>query len=416
MDKNNLTSLPDLDKENINNSKNQNASFSKDADLSNLISEGLKDLEEIPEIKEDLSENILHKENIREIENDYAPERTIEESTIVQPIEKLEYQENILKKEEPVEEKDDLSEEPIRQEDNYKTQTFEKPYIAPEKLTELKPKEGYHITDQEIVSEEITEKSIEKEEKKIGKKILIFFGFLIFIIVFVYLFLNFPAISAKLSFYFKKKTGIKPAVETIIDESFNDELLFLSTVVYYPSPPKKEVNLEKLENIDESKLPTKQKLGIIELNNDTIFIPKINVTSPIVWDSPVDEATMLNNLKFGVVHYKGTAKPGEKSPDSDGYGNVFISGHSSYYWWDDGKYKTVFANLDSIEVGDEIAVGYNDKVFIYKVFEKVVVNPDDLGVVKQDTDKHRLSLMTCVPIGTNINRLIVRASLIAIGK
>jgi len=143
------------------------------------------------------------------------------------------------------------------------------------------------------------------------------------------------------------------------------------------------------------------KYSLKNLQNNHLLIPKINVDAPIIWNSEVDENTMLANLQKGVVHYQGTALPDEK-------GNVFITGHSSYYAWDKGKYKTVFALLPKLEKGDQIALAYQNKVYVYEVYEKIVVKPTDTWVL-QSTGEPMLSLMTCVPLGTNLNRLIVRA-------
>lgn len=134
-------------------------------------------------------------------------------------------------------------------------------------------------------------------------------------------------------------------------------------------------------------------------NESFLIIPKIAVKVPIVWNIPNEET--LAALENGVAHFAGTALPGQT-------GNVFISGHSSYYWWNEGGYKEVFALLEDINIGDRITVDYRGTIFTYEVFDKKVVKPDDLEVLDQPNDRI-LSLMTCVPVGTNINRLVVIA-------
>lgn len=146
-------------------------------------------------------------------------------------------------------------------------------------------------------------------------------------------------------------------------------------------------------------LPTQETL-----TENVLVIPKINVRVPIIWNSSADEPTVLANLQHGVVHYGFTSLPNESS------GNVFISGHSSYYWWDKGKYKTVFALLNKLSPGDQILLEYEGKNYVYQVADSVVVKSSDVSVTDQ-TDSPVLSLMTCVPVGTALNRLVVRSNL-----
>src|SRR3990167_11145314 len=109
---------------------------------------------------------------------------------------------------------------------------------------------------------------------------------------------------------------------------------------------------------------------------------------------------MLENLQKGVVHYAGTALPGT------GKGPIFITGHSSYYWWDKGKYKTIFATLDKVSAGDEIKINYDNVIRTYKVYDKTIVLPEQVEVLKP-LNEPVLVLMTCVPVGTNLKRLLI---------
>lgn len=139
--------------------------------------------------------------------------------------------------------------------------------------------------------------------------------------------------------------------------------------------------------------------------NNHLVIPKIGVDAPIQWNIPEDD--IYSALEKGVVHYQGTAVPTE-------IGNVFIFGHSSYYLWAPGSYKQIFALLDKLEAGDKIYVNYQNKVYGYEVTGKKVVEPEDLSVLAQPQDQKILTLMTCVPIGTNLRRLIIEAKQIPI--
>lgn len=120
------------------------------------------------------------------------------------------------------------------------------------------------------------------------------------------------------------------------------------------------------------------------------------------------EGRIQEDLRKGVVHYPYTAYPGQA-------GNVFITGHSSYYPWDPGKYKSVFALLPKIELGKNITVHYNGKEYQYRITKKYEVYPTEVNVLKQPQDRKMLTLMTCTPIGTTLKRLIVEADLIESG-
>jgi LPXTG-site transpeptidase (sortase) family protein len=131
-----------------------------------------------------------------------------------------------------------------------------------------------------------------------------------------------------------------------------------------------------------------------------IKIPKIKVNAPIVFSPTADEATIQKYLTKGVVHYPGTAKPGE-------VGNAFLTGHSSNFWWIKGEYNYVFVNLDKLVAGDQAIIYHNGNKYVYTVASKKIVLPEETSVLKQ-TDTPILSLMTCTPPGTNWKRLVVR--------
>jgi LPXTG-site transpeptidase (sortase) family protein len=46
------------------------------------------------------------------------------------------------------------------------------------------------------------------------------------------------------------------------------------------------------------------------------------------------------------------------------------------------------------------------------VREKNVITPGDTSVLERNKDKAEITLMTCWPIGTTLNRLIVTAELV----
>lgn len=138
-----------------------------------------------------------------------------------------------------------------------------------------------------------------------------------------------------------------------------------------------------------------------------ISIPKINLEVPVVYGlESIEEALIQQGLENGAVHYPISPKPGEN-------GNVVVVGHSSNNILNAGKYKFAFAILNYLEPGDTIIMQYNSKRYVYKVTEKFIVKPDDVSVLGPTSSLASLTLITCDPPGTNINRLIIRADQIS---
>ncbi|MBI2453884.1 class E sortase, partial [Candidatus Peregrinibacteria bacterium] len=144
-----------------------------------------------------------------------------------------------------------------------------------------------------------------------------------------------------------------------------------------------------------------------------IIIPRINQNLPVVgvknenlvarkWDEL--EADIQKALRNGVIHYPGTALPGEN-------GNIVITGHSSYYAWDPGRFKDVFALLHDVRLKDRIVVYFNQKKFVYEVTNRKIVLPKDVDVLAT-SPQEQLTLITCTPIGTNLKRLVLTAKLV----
>ena len=66
-----------------------------------------------------------------------------------------------------------------------------------------------------------------------------------------------------------------------------------------------------------------------------------------------------------------------------------------------------------MQVGDTIYVNYNSKRYIYQITGTKVVKPTDVEALHIGTDKPRITLITCTPLGTALNRLLVFADQIS---
>jgi len=150
--------------------------------------------------------------------------------------------------------------------------------------------------------------------------------------------------------------------------------------------------------------PDEMRLEVAKLFEGTVPVKEVDVESFSFKDLYASENVIQEALRAGVVHYPYTATPDEM-------GNVFITGHSSYYPWDKGRYKDIFALLNKLESGDEYSIYYHGKKYDYRVTEVFEVQPDDVSVLEQPVDRRISTLMTCTPLGTTLRRLIVRAEL-----
>ncbi len=141
-------------------------------------------------------------------------------------------------------------------------------------------------------------------------------------------------------------------------------------------------------------------------NNSELMIPSIKVDAPIVMNEPsYTEWKVQVALRKGVVHFGTTAQPGQK-------GNMVIVGHSSGQLWAPGNYKFVFTLLNKMRTGDFIFLDYNGSRYIYRMTSSEVIDPTNFAVI-QPTDDPELTLITCTPVGTSKNRLVIHAKQIS---
>jgi len=138
--------------------------------------------------------------------------------------------------------------------------------------------------------------------------------------------------------------------------------------------------------------------------NAPIIEPKLGLEALKASDFTSLENEIHDALSQGVVHYPGTAEPGQK-------GNAFLTGHSSNVFWEFSPYNTVFALLPKIKVGDDIFVTHNSTEYHYRVIDTKEVQPTDVSALQQGDD-YKLTLVTCTPVGTAYRRLVVTAELV----
>ena len=120
-----------------------------------------------------------------------------------------------------------------------------------------------------------------------------------------------------------------------------------------------------------------------------------------VYDAP--ESGYEKALHDGVVHVRGTGFPWQD------VANVYIAGHRVGY--PGTKSNLVFWDLDKLEKGDEIFLTDADgRRYTYEVFEKRVISPHTVSIMRPTKGKNIISLQTCT-LPDYSHRLIVQGEL-----
>jgi len=144
--------------------------------------------------------------------------------------------------------------------------------------------------------------------------------------------------------------------------------------------------------------PQLNQLSQLTVKEYNLSIPKLNIKNARVVVGGED-------LTKSLVHYLPQSLPGE-------YGNVAIFGHSTLpQLYNPKDYKTIFTYLSSLEKGDKIFVNVGEFEYQYEVTTLFIVKPKDISVLEQKKDDSYLTLITCEPPGTWLERLVVTAKL-----
>lgn len=136
-----------------------------------------------------------------------------------------------------------------------------------------------------------------------------------------------------------------------------------------------------------------------------LIIPKINVQAPIAFGVGNDYDSQMKAMETGVANF---SIPGASSVPGQ-TGNTVLAGHSSNDAFVNGDYKFIFAQNEKLQTGDTIYVNYQGKRYTYSITAKEVVMPEEVSKLVYPTDKPILTLVSCVPLGTALKRLLITA-------
>ncbi len=169
--------------------------------------------------------------------------------------------------------------------------------------------------------------------------------------------------------------------------------LIFAPIMAYVSPESGSINTS-IEAVD----PTVTQAVSPE---PRLIIPKLNIDVPVAFDISTDD--VMEAMNHGVAQFKipgANAMPGQ-------IGNLVISGHSAGDIYSSNPYKFIFSGLERLQVGDLIYVNYDSIRYTYQMTKSEVVDPTNVAALIYPTDKPMITLITCTPLGTSLNRLLI---------
>jgi LPXTG-site transpeptidase (sortase) family protein len=143
--------------------------------------------------------------------------------------------------------------------------------------------------------------------------------------------------------------------------------------------------------------------------DNRLFVEWLDIQAPIVdvkyyTEEKLEKWDFANELEQWVVKYPGTPNPDQK-------GNMLIFGHTSNYAWIKSDFNNVFSKIPQMEIGNQIKLARNGKIYMYKVISKDIVKPKDLIAIWAKNDDHYISLIWCYPIWDSKQRVVVQGKL-----
>ena len=135
-----------------------------------------------------------------------------------------------------------------------------------------------------------------------------------------------------------------------------------------------------------------------------LVIPDIGVEMPaIVTGKEYKEEDAYSAMDRGAWLYTQTSTP-------DAGGNTVLTGHRFKYM---PPHSNTLYSLDKIQKGDDILVYWKGREYIYRVNNSKVIEPTDLSVL-EPTDTPTLTIITCTPLFSTAQRLVVTADFIGV--
>ena len=157
-------------------------------------------------------------------------------------------------------------------------------------------------------------------------------------------------------------------------------------------------NFANLKSEGNDIIPVSTEFGIV--------IEKINANAKVIPNVDAgNEKQYVAALQQGVAQALGSTLPGKP-------GNLYLFSHSTDAPWNIIRYNAIFFLLRELDKGDRVIVFHDNKRYDYIVYAKDIAQPGDVSYLTNRYNVPVLTLQTCDPPGTLLNRLIIRAKLV----
>ncbi|OGE27596.1 hypothetical protein A2867_03770 [Candidatus Daviesbacteria bacterium RIFCSPHIGHO2_01_FULL_40_11] len=230
-----------------------------------------------------------------------------------------------------------------------------------------------------------------------------FIGYLVFFAGLVgFAFMLGPVVQVEARYRIDRVLGVKrtvPRVITSVEQPGVQPEVESSQEEEPASQRGETVSFSSVTASENSIIPVSTEYGIVieKINANAKVIPNVN---------PANEREYVEALKYGVAEALGSTPPGQP-------GNLYLFSHSTDAPWNIVRFNAIFYLLKELVPGDRVIIFYKNRRYDYVVFDKIIASPSDVSYLTNRYDSPILTLQTCDPPGTLLNRLIVRAKLVS---
>ena len=164
------------------------------------------------------------------------------------------------------------------------------------------------------------------------------------------------------------------------------------------SPARNAAQVTQLPEFESSPAPSNSTSA----NNGSEIIGTITIPSAQVLALPITRGVDKATLNTGIAGAYPWSGPGLNGVFALAAHRVGAGGP--------------FRNLDQVNIGDRLIVEANGKTFTYRVTSNIIVEPEATSVLNGPKDDSRIVLITCTPLNTFKQRIVVTAQLIPEAK